>query len=109
MVGNKEIKYSSALERCRRNIQKTKGYIEHHKKMLRIYEAKEGRLVAKLEDEKLAALKTSINKNGLDLDAICNAVATGKFGIAGVDVKKKDAAEVPVETENVVTTKEDKR
>ena len=78
-MASKELKYSAALERCRKNIEKTKGFIEYHKKMLKIFESKESRLMAKLENEKIAALRRSISDNGYDLDAICSAVADGDF------------------------------
>lgn len=78
-MGNRAEKYVSSLAKCRKNIEKTKGYIEYHKKMLRIYEAKESRLVEKLEDQKIAALRKSISKKGLNIDDLCNAVANGNF------------------------------
>ena len=91
MASKKNIaKYDAALERCRKNIEKTKGYIEYHKKMLRVFEAKESKLLAKLEDQKIAALRKSINLSGLDIDELCNAVANGDFGGAAPVRKPKN-------------------
>ena len=111
-MANKELKYSAALERCKKNIEKTKGLIEYHRKMLRIYENKESKLVTKLENEKMAALRRSISDNGYDLDAICTAVAKGDFSrVSSADVSaepegKKNEPVSPVkgkkETEVIV-------
>ncbi len=76
---DREKRYTNDLERCRANIDKTKGLIEYHRDMLKKLEKKEASLVSKLDKVKMAALCDVINKGGYDIDSLRNAVATGDF------------------------------
>lgn len=93
---DKEKRYTTDLERCRANIDKTKGLIEYHRDMLKKLEKKEASLVSNLDKVKMAALCDVINKGGYDIDSLRNAVATGDFeSVSG----KVEAAQIPEKSE----------
>ena len=93
---DREKRYTNDLERCRANIDKTKGLIDYHKDMLKKLEKKEASLVSKLDKVKMAALCDVINKGGYDIDSLRNAVATGDFeSVSG----KVEAAQFPEKSE----------
>ncbi len=93
---DKEKRYTNDLERCRANIDKTKGLIDYHKDMLKKLEKKEASLVSKLDKVKMAALCDVINKGGYDIDSLRNAVATGDFeSVSG----KVEAVKIPEKSE----------
>lgn len=93
---DKEKRYTTDLERCRANIDKTKGLIEYHRDMLKKLEKKEASLVSKLDKVKMAALCDVINKGGYDIDSLRNAVATGDFEIVS---GKVEATQIPEKSE----------
>lgn len=90
---DKEKRYTNDLERCRANIDKTKGLIEYHRDMLKKLEKKEASLVSKLDKVKMAALCDVINKGGYDIDSLRNAVATGDFESVSGKVEAAQIAE----------------
>ena len=93
---DREKRYTNDLERCRANIDKTKGLIEYHRDMLKKLEKKEASLISKLDKVKMAALCDVINKGGYDIDSLRNAVATGDFeSVSG----KVEAVQIPEKSE----------
>lgn len=99
---DREQKYIAELARCRKNIQKTKGLIEYHRKMLKSLESKENEIAGKLEKVKMSSLCEIINKGGYDIDLIRKAVQNGEFhGISvEADVSERTAAEPKKTYEN---------
>jgi adenylylsulfate kinase-like enzyme len=99
---DREQKYIAELARCRKNIQKTKGLIEYHRKMLKSLESKENEIAGKLEKVKMSSLCEIINKGGYDIDLIRKAVQNGEFhGISvEADVSERTAAEPSKTYEN---------
>lgn len=88
---DKETYCSEELERCRANIEKTKGKIEFHKDMLKKLEHKEMELLSKLEKIKLDDLKSLINTRGYDIDDLRAAMKAGDF--SGVVPQKSEEKE----------------
>lgn len=96
---DREQKYIAELARCRKNIQKTKGLIEYHRKMLKSLESKENEISGKLEKAKMSSLCEIINKGGYDIDLIRKAVQNGEFhGISVEADKQKFEADVSERT-----------
>jgi hypothetical protein len=93
---DREKRYTNDLERCRANIDKTKGLIDYHRDMLKKLEKKETCLISKLDKVKMAALCDVINKGGYDIDSLRNAVATGDFESVS---SKVEAAVIPEKSE----------